>query len=129
MDFGSKKEINVNGNKIRKIDFLAQVLKNLDIPKNYKEKENLWVRIKGRKNKLKKNILMECITPTLKGWEWAGCNIDTGMTISIMAEMIKDEIIKDKGSFSPEMIIPCRYFFKELAKRKMLIYENGKRIN
>jgi saccharopine dehydrogenase-like NADP-dependent oxidoreductase len=101
----------------------------LERPKNYKEKEDLWVKITGRKEKEKKIIKMSCIAETLKGWEDAGCNIDTGMPISIMAQMIKKDIIKDKGSFAPEGVVPAAPFFLELKKRKMKVYENGKVIN
>ena len=72
---------------------------------------------------------MQCVVPTLKGWESAGCNIDTGMTVSIMAEMIKKGIIDEKVSFAPEAAVPPMPFFKELAKKKMIVYHKGKRIN
>jgi saccharopine dehydrogenase (NAD+, L-lysine-forming) len=131
IDFGlgSKEEILFKGIKIKPVEFLTEVLKRIEIPKNYKEKENLWVEINGMKNGSSKKILMECLVPTLKGWEDAGCNIDTGMPASIMAQMIKKNIIKEKGSFSPERAVPPLPFFKELKKRKMIVLENGKKIN
>ena len=43
--------------------------------------------------------------------------------------MIKKRIITEKGSFSPEAVVPPEYFFKELKKKKMVVLENGKRIN
>ena len=72
---------------------------------------------------------MICHVPTLPGWEDAGCNIDTGMPASIMAQMIKKEIINDRGSFAPEGVVPPIPFFEELRKRKMIVLENGKIIN
>ncbi len=129
LGFGSKEEINFKGIKIKPVDFLTAVLKRIEIPEGYKEKENLWVEIWGKKNGKKKKILMECIVPTLDGWESAGCNIDTGMPASIMAQMIKKGIIKEKGSFAPEAVVPPQPFFEELRKRKMVVYENGKIIN
>ncbi len=72
---------------------------------------------------------MECIVPPLKGWEDAGCNIDTGMPASIIAQMIFKGIINKPGSYAPEDIVPIEPFFRELRKRKMLVYENGKVIN
>ncbi len=129
LGFGSWREIKVNGVKIAPAEFLTEVLKNIKFPEGYTEKENLWVDIRGSKNNKSKRILMECIVPTLKGWEDAGCNIDTGMPASIMAQMIKTGIVKEKGSFAPEAIIPPQPFFKELRKRKMIVYENGKVIN
>ena len=110
-------------------EFLTEILKDLGYPKGYTETENLWVLIKGKHNGKNKEILMECIIPPLKGWEDAGCNIDTGMPASIMAQMILKGVIKNPGSFSPEFIVPTEPFFKELRERKMLVYENGKVIN
>ena len=72
---------------------------------------------------------MECLVSTLTGWEDAGCNIDTGMPCSIMAQMIKTGVINKPGSYAPEAIVPPEPFFKELRKRKMHVLENGKIIN
>ena len=129
LGLASSEAINFEGKKIAPIDFLAESLKNLKIPKGYEEKENLWVKLIGKKNGNKKTILMECIVPTLDKWRDAGCNIDTGMPASIMAQMIKEGIIKERGSFAPEGIISPDLFFKELSKRKMSVYENGRIIN
>lgn len=126
---GSKEEIDYHGVKIKPIEFLTEILKHLKIPEGYKEKENLWVKIIGKKNGKKKEILMECIVPTLRGWEDAGCNIDTGMPASILGQMIKEGIITEKGSFAPEAVVPPEPFFKELRKRKMEVFENRKVIN
>ncbi len=129
LGFGSKEEILFKGVKIIPVEFLTEVLKKLKIPKGYKEKENLWVYVYGKKDKKDKDIFMECIVPTLKGWEDAGCNIDTGMPASIMAQFILNGTITKRGSFAPEAAVPPIPFFKELRKRKMIIYENGKIIN
>ncbi|MEK6875577.1 MAG: saccharopine dehydrogenase C-terminal domain-containing protein [Nanoarchaeota archaeon] len=126
---GSKKDILFNNIKIKPVKFLTEILKKIEYPKGYKEKENLWVKITGVKNNKPKKILMECIVPTLKGWEDAGCNIDTGMPASILAQMIKKGVITEKGSFAPEGVVPPEPFFKELRKRKMIVLENGKVIN
>jgi len=125
----SKNKINFNGIKIAPMEFVNEVLKNLPIPEGYKEKEVVWVTSIGKKEGKIKKVAMRCIVQTIKGWEFAGCNIDTGMTISIIAQMIRNGAIKENGSFAPEAIIPPEPFFKELAKRKMTVYKNGKRIN
>ena len=129
LGFSSYKEVKINGTKVAPAEYLTSILKRLKTPEGYKETEDLWVDIYGFKNKKKKRILMQCIVPTLKGWEDAGCNIDTGMPASIMAQMIKKGIIKDKGSFAPEAVVPPEPFFKELRKRQMRVFENGKVIN
>ncbi|MDP1695970.1 MAG: saccharopine dehydrogenase C-terminal domain-containing protein [archaeon] len=129
LGFSSYKEIDFQGMKIAPAEFLTAVLKQLKMPEGYKEKENLWVDVYGTKNGKKKKILMECLVPTLKGWEDAGCNVDTGLPASIMAQMIKDGTIKERGCFAPEGIVPPEPFFAELRKKKMKVFNNGKIIN
>lgn len=129
LGFADKKKINFFGSKIRPIDFLTQMLKGLKHPKGYTEKENLWIRIYGKKSGKKKFILMESIIPTLHRWEEAGCNIDTGMPASILAQLVKKGNIVEKGAFSPEKGVPPDIFFKELKRRGIGIFENSKRIN
>ena len=72
---------------------------------------------------------MNCIVKTVKGWEEAGSNVDTGRTISIVSQMLKNGLIKQKGVYAPEAVIPQKIFFNELSKRKIYVYEDGKRIN
>ena len=129
LGFASQKVIDYFGLKIKPVNFLTQLLKRMDRPKGYKEKENLWVKVTGKKNKKTKTILMECFVPSLKGWESSGCNIDTGFPASILAQMIKKKVITEKGCFSPEVGVPTTPFFNELRKKKLSIFENGKRIN
>ncbi|MEK6817284.1 MAG: saccharopine dehydrogenase C-terminal domain-containing protein [Nanoarchaeota archaeon] len=125
----NKKPLNFHGMKIRPIDFLTEVLKNIKSPKGYTETENLWVFIEGKHGGKKRKVMMECIVPTIKGWEDAGCNIDTGMPASIIAQMVFNGTISKPGAYSPEFVVPYEPFFKELRKRKMIVLENGKVIN
>ena len=129
LGFARKENINYFGKKIKPIDFLTQLLKNMKMPPGYKEKENLWVKVTGTKKRKKKTILMECLVPPLRGWESSGCNIDTGFPASILAQMIKNGIITERGCFSPEKGIPPDLFFAELRKKKILVLENGQVIN
>ncbi len=129
LGFASKKEIDYFGAKIKPINFLTQMLKNLGMPKGYTEKENLWVHITGTKKGKRRDIMMECLVPPLRGWESAGCNIDTGFPASILAQMVKKGAITERGCFSPEIGVPPSVFFSELKKKKIRIYENGKAIN
>lgn len=128
----SKEPKIVDGKKIIPVDKLTEELRKLPFPPGYKEKENLWVKIVGIKEgepHEEKEIMMETIVNTLPGWEDAGCNIDTGMPASIIAQMIKDGRIYKRGSFAPGPVVPTEEFFKELRKRQMVVYCNGKAIN
>jgi saccharopine dehydrogenase-like NADP-dependent oxidoreductase len=129
LGFANKNPINYFGEKIKPVDFLTEMLKNMGMPKGYTEKENLWVHITGTKKGKQKHIMMECFVPPLRGWESAGCNIDTGFPASILAQMVKKGAITERGSFSPDIGIPPGPFFRELRKKKILIYENGVVIN
>src|SRR3989338_8638944 len=141
LGFHSDKPVAIKefGVRVAPFDLLNPVLKRLGSPVGYTESENLWVEIKGIKNKKSpaspskagraKTILMECLVPPAKGWEEAGCNIDTGFPAVIIAKMIKDGIIQERGSFAPETVVPEKEFFEELAKKKLRVYENGRAIN
>jgi saccharopine dehydrogenase-like NADP-dependent oxidoreductase len=72
---------------------------------------------------------MECFTNTLKGWESAGCNIDTGIPASIIAQMIRKGEINSFGSFAPEIIVPPNLFFRKLKEKKMRVFMNNNPIN
>jgi len=129
LGLGSSSTIKINGNEINVIDFTREVLKGEKHPKNYKEIENVWVKASGKKDGNYKTINMECITKTIKGFEFAGSNINTGMTISIMAQLLYNKNISEVGMTAPESCVPHRLFFKELSKRKMFIYQNSRKIN
>ncbi|MBI4053961.1 MAG: saccharopine dehydrogenase NADP-binding domain-containing protein [Candidatus Doudnabacteria bacterium] len=111
------------------LDFTEEALRHLPVPDGYAEKENLWLKIYGKKNGKNKFVEMDAVAASLPGWEDATCNVDTGMPASILAQMIKNGVIAEFGMFSPEFVVPPKPFFSELGKRKIWVYENGKKIN
>ena len=130
LDLGSKEPILIENIQIRPVDALSRVLRKMEKPKGYTEKENLWVNVFGKgKEGQNKKVSMECLVPTFPDWEDAGCNIDTGMPASIIAQMIKDGRISRKGSFAPGEIVPAEEFFRELKQRGMSVYLDGVVIN
>lgn len=129
LGMAKKEEMKINGYGIQPIEFLTEILRNSKAPKGYKENEVLWVEAIGKKDNKRKEIFMECIADTLPGWESAGCNIDTGIPASIIAQMIIKKQIKAWGSFAPEGVVPKEEFFKALKGYDMDVYMNGKLIN
>ena len=124
------RSVNVDGKGLVPLSSLTKVLQEIyPPPVGYTEKENLWVSIEGMKDGKRKEVFIECIVPTLPGWEFAGCNVDTGLPASIIAQMIFNGEISERGSFGPGPVIPAEQFFKELAKRQMKIYIDDKLIN
>lgn len=126
LGFNSEKPLQVGTTPVKPLEFTLKVLKQLPIPKGYEEVEDIWVRGYGTKNGKKKEVMMECVVETVKGWEDAGSNIDTGRTIAVMSEMIYQGHIKETGVHAPEGVVPHKHFFRELEKRGMNIYEDGK---
>ncbi len=129
LGLASKEKIQINGSEIIPLEFLTEILRKSEIPDGYKENEVLWVEVIGKKDNKKKQIYMECIVDTLPDWEDAGCNIDTGIPASIIAQMIINGKIKAWGSFAPEAVVPKEDFFKALKEKDMDVYMNGKIIN
>jgi len=127
--FASKVPLEITGVKIIPASFIVELLKRIKTPKGYLEAENLWATLIGKHNGKVKEIHMECIVPPLKGWENSGCNIDTGMPASIIAQMIYKKEITKPGAWSPEEIVPHNLFFNQLSIRHMHIYENKKKIS
>jgi len=129
LGMASKEKIQINGLDVIPLEFLTEILRKSEVPEGYKENEVLWVEVIGKKDNKIKKIYMECIVDTLPGWEDAGCNIDTGIPTSIIAQMVIKGQIKAWGSFSPEAVVPKEEFFKALKEKEMDVYMNGKIIN
>jgi lysine 6-dehydrogenase len=122
---GEKKPQLIGNITVRPIDFLTTILRNITQPPGYTETENLWVSIEGMKGNKHKQLLMECVVPTLPNWKEAGCNIDTGFPASLIGQMIMNGAITARGSFAPGPIVPYEPFFEMLKKKQMKIYQNG----
>ena len=130
LGFGKKELLTFEKTEIRPVDAVSRILTRLPRPENYSEKENLWVEISGKDKKGSIRIMrMECIVMTLPGWTDSGCNIDTGLPASIISQMILGGRIKARGSFAPDKAVPVDEFFKELKKRGMTVFQDGKPIN
>jgi lysine 6-dehydrogenase len=129
LGLASKEKVKINGSEIVPLEFLTEILRNSEIPEGYKENEVLWVEVIGKKDNKRKEIYMECIADTIAGWEEAGCNIDTGIPASIIAQMVINGQIKAWGSFAPEGVVPKEDFFKALKEKDMDVYMNGRLIN
>jgi len=130
LGFGKSELLPFEKIHIRPVDAMARILTRLPRPEEYNEHENLWVEVSGI-DKMGDILIrrMECIVFTLPGWIEAGCNIDTGLPASIIAQMIYDGRITARGSFAPDMAVPTTEFFKELKKKGMTVYQDGTAIN
>lgn len=121
--FISDEEIKIGKNKFNTKDVSLEILKKLPktIPKRINEYEIIRAVVSSKHKKIIMDAKILGINETI--------DKDTGIPPSIIAQMIADGKIADKGVFPPESIIPEEDFFKELSKRKIYIYKNDKKIN
>lgn len=68
-------------------------------------------------------ITMDCHAKAKPGWHASAGDIDTGCPPSIVAQMMVDGTISERGVLAPESAIPAGPFFRELKKRGMRITE------
>ena len=121
--FISDEIIKIGKNKFNIKDVSLEILKRL--PKTIPEKINQYEIIRVIVSDKHKKIIMDAKIPGIN----ETIDKDTGVPPSIIAQMIADGKITNKGVFPPESIIPEEEFFKELAKRKIYIYKDNKKIN
>jgi len=119
--FMSDEKIKIGENEFNIKEVSAKILKKL--PKTIPEKINQCEIIRVIVSSENKKIILDA---KISGEE---IDKDTGVPPSIISLMIADGKITDKGVFPPESIIPEKDFFRELAKRKIYIYKNNKKIN
>ena len=121
--FISDEKIKISNNEFNIKNISLEILKKL--PKTIPEKINQYEIIRVIAEDNKKKIVMDAkitgINETI--------DKDTGVPPSITAQMIADGKITNKGVFPPESIVSEDSFFKELAKRKIYIYKDNKKIN
>lgn len=121
--------VDVPGEGVVPVESLTKLLQRLyPRPEGYTEQENLWVTADGISGGQPRRVTMECIVPTLSGWEDAGCNIDTAFPASAIAQMILDGGITARGSFEPGPVVPAEPFFQRMVKKSMEFYLDGTRI-
>lgn len=125
----SEKPIEIGGRKITPKDFTAAVVKRLPPPIKGKpnEYEILRAIVKGRKKGKPRTITVDCHVKGMPAWN-VGVDIDTGAPPSVVAQMIMNGAIDAKGVHTAGEAVPPKRFFKELKKRRMDFYQNGRKI-
>lgn len=121
--------LNYFGKEIYPTEFLARLTKNIPIPNSYREVEELWVKVNGKRGNKKKEITMSCRVRSLLNWIAAGSNVDTSIPAALIAEMILKNEINRYGSFTMEESLDPMKFFRKIGQYDMRIFCNGKKVN
>lgn len=83
--------------------------------------ETVRVDVAGTKNGKPQLVRMETTVYSDDKWKVSSGALDTGVPPSIVAQMITQGKIKDRGALAPEVCIPAEPFFAELAKRNIKV--------
>lgn len=78
--------------------------------------------VTGTKDGIEKEITVECVIRTSEKWGFMAGALDTGVPPSIVAQMIYNGQITERGAFGAEKGVPAIAYFKELARRQMPVY-------
>ena len=105
--------------RILTINFLNQFLPAPNT--KVRDLEILRVRITGKRKNKKQTLVMECTASSNSKWNAAAGTVDTAVPCSIIAQMIANNQITEKGALPPEKCVPPEKFFKQLKKRGMKI--------
>ncbi|MFJ7825664.1 saccharopine dehydrogenase family protein [Psychrobacillus sp. NPDC096623] len=119
-----KTVVNVNGNMVRARDVLKEVLTPQLLLGDKEDAVLLRVIVEGYKDGVLTNYTYEMATKKdpLSG-ETAMARA-TANTVSVVAQMIGNEVINNRGVYPPELIVPGDLYIREMAARGVEIRES-----
>lgn len=126
--FGTEEEVIVGGSSINPLKTIIEVinkyLENYDDSRDgeLNDCDILRTVVKGTKDGIEKEIIVESVIRTSKKWGFMAGALDTGIPPSIVAQMICSGEVKKAGVYSGEQCVPFIPYFRELAKREMPVY-------
>jgi len=122
LGFGGSKEVQTDKSSFVPRKVLAKMLSQFPIPQCVPDDcEAVRVDVIGSKGGAKKTIRVESIIRADTEWKVSCGAYDTGVPPSIVAQMIADGTITDRGVLAPEVCVPRKEFFDALAKRRITI--------
>ena len=120
MGFAEEKKVKIGTKSVVPRDIFAKFLLE-NLPINGKDVVLLKVLSKGKKDEKNLNIEYAMIDFYDEENNITSMMRTTGYPISITAQMIEQDIIKERGVFCSEEVVSCAPFFEELEKRNIHI--------
>jgi len=118
--FAEEKEVKIGEKSVVPRDLFVTLLLKI-LPINGKDVVLLKVFSKGKKDGKTLDIEYTMIDSYDEENNITSMMRTTGYPISITAQMIERDVIKERGVFCSEEIVPCAPFFEELEKRNIHI--------
>lgn len=122
LGFSSNEDIAFGDKKVKIINATTKIMDKLVPKEGVRIKDKEIIRVIADNNKV-----IDAITENDEKFS-AGV-LDTGIPCSIAAQMIVNEKICKSGVFTPEEALNYNDFFRELKRRKIIVYENRRAIN
>ncbi len=122
LGFGDKEKISTTDGAVSPRKMLASMLAKFPIPEVEPDDcEVVRVDVAGSKGGRKTLVRLETTVLSDKRWQVSCGALDTGVPPSIVAQMILEGTIKEKGVLPPEVAVDPQPFFQELAKRNIVM--------
>jgi len=121
----STKPVKIGGCSVRPIDVAAKEMERLMPRGKIKDIEYVRVELDGRKDGRKRTVVVDGITKSVGGVP-AGTR-DTAIPLSICAQMVAKGRIKSRGVMAPESCVQPEEFFRELARRNIIVRKTIKK--
>jgi lysine 6-dehydrogenase len=123
LGFAEEKKRTIEGAEISPRKFLLSLLGELPQAEGDADDcDIIRVEVRGRKNGRKVECRIESIVRPHSRWKVSAGALDTGVPASIIAQMIAQGQIKERGVYPPETCVDPEAYFKELASREMNVY-------
>lgn len=118
MGFGRTEAVDVNGTEVKPRKMLASMIALHPVPSVEPDDcEVIRVDVSGTKDGKPAFIRLESVVHSHKEWK-VGCGaLDTGVPPSVVAQLILQNKITQRGVLAPEVCVPPQELFSELAKR------------
>ncbi len=126
--FAYDREMKFNGCEHKPKDITAKIM-DYWLPKEktkINDLEYVRVDIIGKIKGRKRRMILDCLTKSNKKWNIPAGTWDTAVPPSIIAQMIANKQVKERGILPPEKCINPELFFKELKKRNIKIFKQIK---
>lgn len=122
LGFGATEPMDIDGHAVKPRKILAKMIEGHPIPQaDPDDCEVIRVDVGGTKNGCQTLIRLETTVFADKKWKVSCGALDTGVPPSIVAQMIGNKTIAQRGVLAPEECVPPQLFFEELAKRGMIM--------
>lgn len=125
--FTSKDKINLNREEFEILNITAALMDGFLPKKETKIHDKETIKAIFNNGKL----AMDAVTSST--FNIPGGTYNTGVPCSIIAQMTahggKNVLKEERGVYAPEKVINPDIFFRELRKRGILIYKNGRKVN